>query len=74
MSLLCDAIATHIAEELELCQTNILFCGGGKFTIIEPNTTTAKEKLAKIKSKLNKFFIDEFNAELFLALVSVECW
>lgn len=73
LSLLCDAIATHIAEELELCQANILFCGGGRFTIIGPNTSTAKEKLAKIKSKLNKFFIDEFNAELFLALVSVEC-
>ncbi len=73
LSLLCDAIATHIAEELELCQANILFCGGGRFTIIGPNTPLAKEKLAEIKSKLNKFFIDEFNAELFLALVSVEC-
>lgn len=73
LTLLCDAIATHIAEELELCEANILFCGGGRFTIIEPNTKTAKEKLAEIKSKLNKFFIDEFNAELYLALVSIEC-
>ena len=73
LTLLCDAIATHIAEELELCEANILFCGGGRFTIIGPNTKTAKEKLAEIKSKLNKFFIDEFNAELYLALVSIEC-
>lgn len=73
LTLLCDAIATHIAEELELCEANILFCGGGRFTIIGPNTQIAKEKLAEIKSKLNKFFIDEFNAELYLALVSIEC-
>ena len=73
LTLLCDAIATHIAEELELCEANILFCGGGRFTIIGPNTKIAKEKLAEIKSKLNKFFIDEFNAELYLALVSIEC-
>lgn len=73
LSLLCDAIATHIAEELELSQANILFCGGGRFTIIGPNTKTAKEKLAKIKSKINEFFIDEFNAELYLALVSIQC-
>ena len=73
LTLLCDAIATHIAEELELCEANILFCGGGRFTIIGPNTKTAKEKLAEIKSKINKFFIDEFNAELYLALVSIEC-
>lgn len=73
LTLLCDAIATYIAEELELCEANILFCGGGRFTIIGPNTQIAKEKLAEIKSKLNKFFIDEFNAELYLALVSIEC-
>lgn len=73
LSLLCDAIATHIVEELELSQANILFCGGGRFTIIGPNTKTAKEKLAKIKSKMNEFFIDEFNAELYLALVSIQC-
>lgn len=73
LTLLCDAIATHIAEELELCEANILFCGGGRFTIIGPNTKMAKEKLAEIKSKINKFFIDEFNAELYLALVSIEC-
>lgn len=73
LTLLCDAIATYIAEELELCEANILFCGGGRFTIIGPNTKMAKEKLAEIKSKLNKFFIDEFNAELYLALVSIEC-
>lgn len=73
LTLLCDAIATYIAEKLELCEANILFCGGGRFTIIGPNTKMAKEKLAEIKSKLNKFFIDEFNAELYLALVSIEC-
>lgn len=73
LTLLCDAIATHIAEELELCEANILFCGGGRFTIIGPNTKMAKEKLSEIKSKINKFFIDEFNAELYLALVSIEC-
>lgn len=38
LTLLCDAIATYIAEELELCEANILFCGGGRFTIIGPET------------------------------------
>lgn len=52
LTLLCDAIATYIAEELELCEANILFCGGGRFTIIGPNTQIAKEKLAEIKSNL----------------------
>ena len=35
LTLLCDAIATHIAEELELCEANILFCGGGRFTPLQ---------------------------------------
>ncbi len=73
LTLLCDAIASHIVEELELTEANILFCGGGRFTIIGPNTDKAKNKLSEIKDTINKEFINKFNAELYLALVLEEC-
>ena len=73
LTLLTDAISTHIANELELTQANILFCGGGRFTIIAPNTDNSKEKLSKIKKMVNKEFITKFNAELYLSLVYEEC-
>lgn len=73
LSLLSDAIANSIINELNLSQANILFCGGGRFTIIGPNTEKTINKLVDIENKVNKFFIDHFNAELFLALDFIKC-
>ena len=72
LTLLTNAIADSIVKELELTEANILFCGGGRFTIIGPNTEVAKEKLESIKNKVNEEFIEKFNAELYLAIATVE--
>ena len=50
--------------------SNILFCGGGRFTIIAPNTKKTKEIIDNINLEVNKEFIRKFNAELFLNIVS----
>lgn len=73
LTLLTEAIASSIVRDLELTDANILFCGGGRFTIIAPNTQKAKDKLNEIKTKINREFIERFNAELYLAIASVEC-
>ena len=73
LTLLTNAIADKIAQELELTSANILFCGGGRFTIIAPNTENAKVKLEEIKNKVNEEFIEKFNAELYLAIATEEC-
>lgn len=72
LTLLSEAIATKIIDELELDSSNILFCGGGRFTIIAPNTVKTSETIEKIDSEVNNFFIKQFNSELFLAIVSKE--
>ena len=73
LTLLTDAISSRIVEDLELTKANILFCGGGRFTIISPNTDKAKNSLDEIKDKINEYFISQFNAELYLALDYQEC-
>lgn len=73
LTLLNEAIVSHIIEELELCEANIIFCGGGRFTIVCPNTKNSILKLEQIKDKINKYFINNFNAELYLALVYYSC-
>ena len=73
LTLLTNAIADYISKELDLTEANILFCGGGRFTIIAPNTAVAKEKLDSIKDGINKQFIKRFNAELYLAIATCEC-
>ncbi|KZX12086.1 hypothetical protein MBORA_13150 [Methanobrevibacter oralis] len=70
LTLLCEAIANKIVLDLNLDSTNILFCGGGRFTIIAPNTKKTDEIIREIDFKINEFFIKKFNAELYLALVS----
>lgn len=71
LTLLCEAIAFKIINDLNLDSSNILFCGGGRFTIIAPNTSKADKIIKNIDLEVNKTFIDKFNAELYLALVSV---
>ena len=72
LSLLCEAIASRIIFDLNLDSSNILFCGGGRFTILAPNTAKTNETIDRINLEVNKEFIDKFNAELFLNIASVE--
>ena len=73
LTLLTDAISSRIVEDLELTKANILFCGGGRFILIAPNTDDAKKSLENIKKNINKYFMQTFNAELYLALDYLEC-
>ena len=70
LTLLAEAIASRIILDLDLDPSNILFCGGGRFTIIAPNTSKTEETISKINLEVNNEFIHKFNAELFLNMVS----
>ena len=71
LTLLCDAIVQYIIKMLNLDECNILFVGGGRFTILAHNTQNVKNKLDNLKNKLNKKFIEDFDAELYLVLTYV---
>lgn len=71
ISLLTEAIASKLIIDLDLDSSNILFCGGGRFTIIAPNTNKTDKVLREIDIGVNDFFIEHFNAELYLAMVSI---
>jgi len=66
LNLLNDAAATSIRNKLNLPEANLLWCGGGNFLIIAANTDKTKEKIKNFQAGVNKFLMDEFNAELFL--------
>lgn len=70
LTLLTEAIASKIITDLNLDSSNILFCGGGRFTIIAPNTKKTEDLLDEVNFEVNKEFIRKFNAELFLNIVS----
>lgn len=70
LTLLTEAISNRIINDLNLDSSNILFCGGGRFTIIAPNTNKTDGAIKRISDEINKEFINKFNAELFLNMVS----
>ncbi|MDZ4172308.1 MAG: type III-A CRISPR-associated protein Cas10/Csm1 [Methanobacteriaceae archaeon] len=73
LNLLSDAIVNRIINELELSPANILFCGGGQFILILPNTSKSEEILDSLYQEINSLFISKFNADLYMALSKVEC-
>lgn len=66
LNLLNDAAVTSIRSKLNLPEANLLWCGGGNFLIIAANTDKTKEKIKNFQTEVNRFLMDEFNAELFL--------
>ena len=72
LTLLSEAVTSRIIDDLNLNSSNIIFCGGGRFTVVAPNTDKVKKALNNIRNDLNNFFIEKFNAELYLSLVTEE--
>nr|WP_240912567.1 type III-A CRISPR-associated protein Cas10/Csm1 [Thermococcus sp. LS2] len=65
-------IVMEILEELNLTRANLIYNGGGSFTIIAQNTEEAVEKLEKIRNEVVKWLYDEFNGKLYIAIDWIE--
>jgi len=72
LNLLNDAIATHILSKLDLPKTNLLWCGGGHFTILAPCKEEVIQSLREIKRDINTHLLKTFNGSLALALDWIE--
>lgn len=70
--LLQDVIARHIIEQASLFNTNILYCGGGRFELLLPNTGESNRILNSIRVNVNKWLFNMYGGELGLVLESVE--
>ena len=72
VTLFSESISDKIISELNLDSTNILFCSGGRFTIIVPNTKENLKKINDIEDEINKEFLESFNIDLCLILASCD--
>jgi CRISPR-associated protein Csm1 len=68
LNLLNDAIATYILSKLNLPLTNLLWCGGGHFTILAPCNEEVIQTLGEIKRDINTRLLSAFDGGLALAL------
>ena len=72
ISLLTDTIADAVIHKMGLQEANILFCGGGQFSILAPNTPEMIVAVEELRVTINMFFIKMFQLRLTLVLEFVE--
>ena len=65
-------VALEIVERLRLTRANIIYNGGGSFTILAQNTEDAKNQLKKIRKEISDWLYKNFNGKLYLAIDWIE--
>lgn len=70
--LLQEVIAKYIIEQAGLFTTNILFCGGGRFELLLPNTETTQNILNSARQDISKWLFKEHGGELGIVIEWVE--
>jgi len=72
LQLINKTIGLYILRRLGLPASNLIFCGGGVFTIIAPYTIVYEEKLREAVKKVNEELLRVFNGELYIAVAYVK--
>lgn len=72
VNLLQNVIAKYIVEKCKLFQTNILYCGGGRFELLIPNTTESMKIIDEVHDDVNKWLLKEHGGELGLIIETIE--
>jgi CRISPR-associated protein Csm1 len=68
-----QVIAESIVEKIGLEQSNVLFVGGGQFTLLLPNTEKSKGQLDEITKSININLIKKVGMQLSVVGASKEC-
>ncbi|ACX73078.1 CRISPR-associated protein, Csm1 family [Methanocaldococcus vulcanius M7] len=72
LELMITDICLEIVDRLGLSRANIIYNGGGSFTILAQNTEDAKKILEKIRLELTQYLYEKFNGKLYLAMDWIE--
>lgn len=72
INVLIDFMSKYIIRELDLTISNILYCGGGTFQLLLPNTEETKRRLQKIELEIQKYLYDKYKTNLGLVLAYIE--
>lgn len=67
-----ERIATRIIEELGLSRASIIYRGGGNFRLLCQNSHGAKQKIAELRDKVNKWLLEKTGGILSCSIAWVE--
>ena len=69
VSLLVEVITDWLVRRLELTPANILFCGGGRFDLLLPNSEWHAQTIRAAEAELNEWLLKKFAGELSVEMV-----
>ena len=73
LEMFMEHLVDELFTELGLCRTNLMYTGGGHAYMILPNTKETKEKISQFEKNTNKWLMDKFKTELYIATGMCEC-
>lgn len=73
LEVVMEHIIDQLLGELELSRCNLLYVGGGHCYLILPNTKECKKTFDDYIDKTNKWFLEVFQTELYIAGGYCEC-
>lgn len=68
LSLLPQVLALNIVYKLGLSASNVLYCGGGGFSLLVQATADADSKLGELRKDINDWLLREFGGTLALVV------
>ncbi|MBI6547085.1 MAG: type III-A CRISPR-associated protein Cas10/Csm1, partial [Cyanobacteria bacterium NC_groundwater_1444_Ag_S-0.65um_54_12] len=72
LEILLEHVVDEILDELELSRAHVIFSGGGRFTLLLPNTAKVKG-CSDWERKFNNWLTEQFNGRLYLAISAQPC-
>lgn len=73
LEILVENVIDEILDELGLSRANLLYSGGGKFYLLVSNIEKSCTVIEKAKSNINKWFVEKFGLDIYLAFSSIDC-
>ena len=73
LEIMMEHMVDEILERLNLSRANLIFSGGGRCTILIPNTKNVQNELEVMQEEWCKWFIEVFGTALYVGMDSVAC-
>lgn len=72
LEMVSEDLVQELLDELNLTRANLLYCAGGHFYILAPNTKECKDKTNYLKKRVNQWLFEKFNGILYYAISYIE--
>lgn len=73
LEVMLEELADELLDRLELSRANLIYTGGGHAYLLLPNTEKSKKILMAQEKEMNRWLLDTFQTDLYVAFGYAEC-